>query len=258
MKKLLILASLALLFTLVSAQASPLCTSAADNKLSTLRALGSCQIGDFDVRFNTVGISGQPGNNSSTTVMGSGATVEAGTLVTWSTSGPTDLAVTFSVLPTSPLNLTLNGTHDLGVAQGFNQAAYTFNYTVTPINPGYAIYALQYDATGVKAPAGLVTGYKQIKDENGDVVFQLSFADVILTAGPTSTTSGTGTFAATLGRTFVQDTLTLTQLANGGALLTTGTLTNTLSFQPVPEPMSMVLAGAGLIGLGVLRRRRKA
>lgn len=257
MKKVLFLATLGLVFTLASAQASPLCTSAADNKLSTLRALGSCTIGDFEVRFNTVGVSGNPGNNASTSLATS-TTIEQNTLVNWSTSGATNLSVTFNILPSSPMDLKLNGTHQLGVAQGSYQAAYTFNYTVTPLNTEYAIYQLIYDATNVKAPNGIVTGYKQIKDGDGDVVYQLSFTDVVNNAGPTNTSSGQGTFAATLGKTFIQDTLTLTQLGNGGAMLDQGSLTNTLSFtHAVPEPMSMMLAGLGLAGVGLLRRRTK-
>ena len=251
MKKILMLASLALLFSLVTAQASPLCTSG--STFTAIKAVGICQFGDFNVRFNDISPSGNAGNVGSATTV-TNTQLEDRTIVTMSSPGPTSLTVTFSVLP---VGYELNGLNQLGVKQGvgFGGALYTFNYGVEPILTNYGIYSLVYDITGIYAASGGVDGAKQLKDTDGHVIAQQSVEAVQFTSGPVSTTSGTYTFAASLGLTFVQDTLTVLQSAAGGAYIQQGTLTNTLSFQ-VPEPMSMALAGFGLVGLGVLRRRR--
>jgi hypothetical protein len=243
MKRILMMAAVALGFSLGSVQAAPLCTSVA-NTFTALKGLGDCQVGGaldgFVLKFNDITPSGNPDTTQ--------ATAQNGTLVSWFTSGPTNLLVTFTVGPSLGVN---NG--------GLVNADYTFNYTVTPILAAYAIYDAKYDVDNIYAPNGQISGYKQLKDINGGVLTQASLAGILNTAGPVSSTSGTYTFGASLGKTFVQDTLQVIQFGNDGAYLgngVDGVLTNTLSFQAVPEPMSFVLAGAGLVGLGILRKRR--
>jgi hypothetical protein len=140
----------------------------------------------------------------------------------------------------------------------------TFNYfyTITPI-PMMALVTVDYRVVNAQSMQfGGVTGFKLAEELSSNVTNQTG-------VGISGAQAGAGFFDLTNSVTFsgfqgavkIQDSITLTEALGGvssvGALGSQGSLVNTLTYEPVPEPFTMLLSGAGLIGLAMLKRRKQ-
>lgn len=248
MKKILMLAALAGVFSITAvptANAAPLCTSG-----STLTALsgGVCQFGNFYLEFLNVSISASGAsviNNPGANV----SAINAATLVTLSSSGAENLVVSFLA----------NSASKSFDSSGNGSATFNFSYYVTPI-PMYGIVNVDYTIQNAYASGPAyefaISGFKQLvstpyQAQAGQITAQDTFENL----------TGALSFPATAGRVLIQDSLTLNTSSSTsskvGDATHQGALINSLTFAPVPEPVTVILSGAGLMALGLLRRRTR-
>jgi PEP-CTERM motif len=261
------LAFLALVFTLVltsSAQAAPLCIAANTQvTLTSQIAQGDCDFNGYTFNFQSVNVSATPGPNPPVgTTPGQGATqvltnaaVNANTNVMLTASSALSLMVQY--FANDP------ATTSWSVPNGY-QVTWNYHYDITPIG-SVGLVSDVYTATN--AYGNLVNyglgGFKQVTGASGN--FQTSMPN-IGTANTYHNPSDSLTFAMIQGKIHVEDSLTLSHqsfpgfgqfYAQVGGVGNQGILTNQLTFQSVPEPMTMLLSGAGLLGVGLIRLRKK-
>lgn len=175
-------------------------------------------------------------------------------------AGPNDvLSFNFDVASTSTVTLRsysyAGGTNAAGTAI----ARGGFDPILALYDAGGTRIASQDDGSGV--PADAVTGVRY------DVNFSQSIAagiyTVLLTAysnfcGTTLSggCQGGGSFTDATGNP--RDSHFAFDILNVATATQTGGGTGTGGSTPVPEPMSLALFGTGLLGLGLIRRRREA
>ena len=114
---------------------------------------------------------------------------------------------------------------------------------------------IDFTVNNAFAPSGSILGFKSAVDSSA----REELAGVFLnnTAGPQNL-NNSSSFGNMLGAVKITDSLGLigaTSTVGGDGLA--GSMVNTLTFEQVPEPFTMALSGAGLLGLGLLRRRTK-
>ena len=237
MKKLTTVACLVLavlLLTPLSANAASLCLAAAlggDTVANQMAqdGTGICSVGDFTFNFSSApgfgGFPATPGTDA--------ASIAANTLVSIALLNPLSFSVTYTADDAS------------GSWSSGSFASFTYQYTVTPTGPQtLGLETIDFSVGG--ASSGIVTALKNVSD--GSDIHSIFF---VL---PTSSGS-VGVPDLPTGTLTVTDTVQTIIGALGGEG-TPGTMTNTLTYAVVPEPMSFLLAGVGLIGLGIIRSRR--
>jgi hypothetical protein len=117
--------------------------------------------------------------------------------------------------------------------------AFTFNLKVTDVTDGNA-----YGIFGGSAPAGSVLS-------NTSTII-VTWAPLVL--GPGATNAAFGNFGTT---TFQTTNPTIIVAPNSGSVDGRTTVQGLVNSSAIPEPMTFVLIGAGLVGLGVYRRKAR-
>ncbi len=154
---------------------------------------------------------------------------------------------------------------DFGAAGGGTGNGYGTNGTALVGNASGSFAALGGSLANV-ADISLGNGVANPYTTNPFVAFTnstltLNFSNASLTRSPLGTSitiSGTGTFTDGIAADTTQGTFSLsTSNQNGSSGDVNFTFTSNAS-TTVPEPMSIGLLGAGLIGLGAARRKRRS
>jgi len=213
----IVVASFLLFLAHESARGSTLCSTA----LSVLAGGASCSDVDFSLAF------------SATTGANRGVT-DSSILVTVTSTGPSNLTVTYGP------NVPLSGTGTL-VTYDFQ---YTVSYASSELMTAEAISVFDPQISG----SGIVGAFVGVDGDFADLTPFSNAADDGDTLSASSSLPGLGSPQA------VEDNITLTQV-EGTA--TAGNVVNTLTFTSVPEPGTIFLCGAGLLGARLLRRFKK-
>jgi hypothetical protein len=260
MKKTVMLAFLAAVFTLVmipSAQAAPLCIAANTQvTLAAQIAQGDCDFNGYTFNFQSVNISATPGPNPPVgTTPAVGANQAA-------TNAATNIATLVRLTAANALSLMVeyfanDASTSWSVPSG--ETTWNYHYDITPIAPNVGLVQDTYSAVNAFSTFAALTlsGFKEVTGASGD--FQTSLPHP--TANSYQTVSDTLNFAFLPGTIHVQDSLSLRNFAGlygtVGGPGNPGILQNQLTFTTVPEPLTMFVSGAGLVAIGLLRRRAK-
>jgi hypothetical protein len=228
MRKIL-LAGAACLLSLATAQAAPVLLDS-----NPTLSVGELTFTNFSCSSNSSGLSGGGcGGLNVDTLASGGISITGGLSAVAPVSGPQgelDLVVRYQV--------TSSGTPITGVGLGFNGSV---------SGPGTAFAEIIEQAFADDARTDLL-GSANVSTADGTSVNTLTFSRAVATA-------------------YLEKDILLNAFAPGITTATisiinqpinTTTPTPTPTPTPVPEPASLALFGAGLLGLGAVRRRRRA
>jgi len=216
--------------------------------------------------------------------------VLAGSMLTAFSAHALPVSVGFSLTaapnPAVPIGLTVLGSGDGSAAvEGFTFGAFNISISATGTPPFTApnfgsntltvssnsagsitLYAIE---SGITArPTTITSGFSNNPLSNttvtestfvGPSTALLTNPLATATLAPGGTTSAVTPFPGGAPATYsTTETFSITFGANGGTV--NATILDVAQFPPVstPEPVSLSLLGVGLVGIGVLRRKRKA
>jgi hypothetical protein len=200
-----------------NAQAVQICTGT----LAALAAGAPCSNGLFNLTF-------QSSSDSFASI------TDANVNVVVNSSGPTELDVTYTPV---------GGSFGLS---GSTAGSYDFEYTVSFLSLALAGEMTAVNNLSLGASGDSITAFKKISNNNSTTI---NLSDTSLALNGTSM-SGFKAVNFASPQT-IEDNLALNQ--GSGGTTTTGSIVNTLTF--VPEPLTTVLVGVGLLGFGLIRKR---
>jgi hypothetical protein len=228
------------------AAAAPLCAAGLNTttSLASQIAQGACEFNGYTFTFQAVNAvnTAAPGSNANT--------IDTNTRLVLTASGALDMEVQY---------FANGGGKSFGAS--FPGGTFLYKYDVTPLNPAYGIIGSVYTvANANETSAGRVFGFENVTGtgaQSGGVI------DLDSNPATFENLVNTLSFSAMQGTIHVSDNLSLVNLGRTfgyvGNVDHPGSLRNELNFinTAVPEPVSVLLSGIGLLALGFCGRRTK-